>query len=386
MQRIYHLSHAPISFLFRPSSRDFVVRENALYHASGSGEHLYLFVRKKNLSTFDMIAILSRILGIKASNIGYAGLKDKWATTYQYISIPKEAEPKLSANLTNLEEHNIKILSSNAHTNKLRIGHLASNTFFVRLKKVQPLHAQKLLNALKLIDKEGLPNYFGKQRFGTNGDNYKEGEQILESYLTVRNKRISQFLRSSLQSYLFNLWLAKRIQLSKIIQSFSPQEIKHIPEFHALDLEQDMIKALKAQEHFFKLFSGDVALHYPYGRAFVCEDLAQESSRFAQRHIAPAGALSGRKLFATQGIAHKIEEPFLDSRFHESGSRRYAWIWPSGIECSYKQEEAHFDLHFTLPKSSYASVFVEALQNEPRDFLGYDSHSKQSKARKKNPD
>ncbi|WP_066387800.1 tRNA pseudouridine(13) synthase TruD [Helicobacter himalayensis] len=361
---MYHLTHTPISFVFSSNARDFVVRENALYEPSGRGEHLYIFVRKKNLSTFALVNIFSQILGVKAQNIGYAGLKDKYATTYQFLSIPRNKERALSENLVRLEEQNIKILSVNAHENKLRTGHLKSNTFFMRLKKVTPLHAQKLCNVLSTLTKEGIPNYFGAQRFGKNGDNHKEGEQILENLLHFRNKKIEKFLRSSFQSYLFNLWLQKRVRLSKYIESFSVKELLEIEELRALGLGKNALDSLKTQTQFFKLFSGDVAMHYPYGKVFVCGDLRAECERFVNRLISPAGALSGKKLFKSKDVAHMIEEPFLDSRFSDCGSRRYAWVWAEGIEFNYKKEEAQFDLHFTLPKGSYATTFLEAVKNE----------------------
>ncbi|WP_457597494.1 tRNA pseudouridine(13) synthase TruD, partial [Hydrogenimonas sp.] len=48
------------------------------------------------------------------------------------------------------------------------------------------------------------------------------------------------------------------------------------------------------------------------------------------------------------------------------GSRRYAWVWPTDIEGRYKKEEWHYELHFTLPKGSYATVLIEMLGN--REF------------------
>jgi tRNA pseudouridine13 synthase len=89
MERQYYLPHSPIEFHFRQSARDFVVDEIPLYPFSGEGEHLVLHVRKKNLSTWQMVDIFSNHLGIKGRDIGYAGLKDKNAQTKQYISLPR---------------------------------------------------------------------------------------------------------------------------------------------------------------------------------------------------------------------------------------------------------------------------------------------------------
>jgi tRNA pseudouridine13 synthase len=72
MDRFYSLGHSSIDFHFKQSARDFVVEEIPLYEFSGEGEHLVMFVRKKNLSTIEMIGVLCRYLGIKNKDIGYA--------------------------------------------------------------------------------------------------------------------------------------------------------------------------------------------------------------------------------------------------------------------------------------------------------------------------
>jgi tRNA pseudouridine13 synthase len=119
---------------------DFVVEEIPLYEFSGEGEHLVLFVRKKNMSTLELVSAIAKYLKIKNKDIGYAGLKDKHAMTKQYISLHKKHE----ADLGNFNHENVKILSKTYHNNKIRIGHLQGNRFFIKLKKVNPTSAQKI--------------------------------------------------------------------------------------------------------------------------------------------------------------------------------------------------------------------------------------------------
>lgn len=358
-RRLYHLNHAPVSFVFTPSHRDFIVKEIPLYEASQSGEHLMLYVRKKNLSTFELVKILSNSLGIKNKQIGYAGLKDKAPTTYQYLTIPKTCEQSLSCALPILEDKNIKILDIKAHCNKLKIGHLKGNEFFVRLKKVSPLESQKIQNVLQAIDKGGFPNYFGTQRFGNDGNNFLQAKSIKNP----RDKTLTRFLRSSLQSHLFNAWLYKRVELSKIFENFSVKELAKIPEIASLGLQSQALHDLHNQAHFFRIFAGDVAKHYPQGKLFHIQHTQDESTRFLQRDIVPTGALSGIKLFSAQDIAHKIELPFLDSAITENGSRRYAWVFLENLKIEYKPQVAQMELSFYLPKGSYATVLLEALKN-----------------------
>lgn len=369
MHKLFHLTHAPIECYFRPSARDFVVREIPLYEASGAGEHLLVFVRKKDLSTFEMVDIISNVLGVKSAQIGYAGLKDKHATTYQYLSIPRIFESSLSAHSTTLQERGIKVLECKPHANKLRVGHLKGNSFFMRLKKLTPTNATKAINALEILKYSGFANYFGDQRFGRDGQNYHEGEKILENLRTTRNKKIARFLLSAFQSHLFNQWLTERMRLNKMIESCTPKELAgNARGYGVLDSilrDEALLCELKEQRQFFKLLRGDVALHYPYGKSFLIDDVSSEVERFNARQIAPSGALYGKKLFSAQGVALEIERAFVDLRLREVGSRRYAWVWADDVAYTYKPDVAQMELTFSLPKGSYATIFLETLKNTP---------------------
>ncbi|NLE77558.1 MAG: tRNA pseudouridine(13) synthase TruD, partial [Chloroflexi bacterium] len=66
---------------------DFQVEEIPLYQPSGLGEHTYLWVEKRGLSTFRAVEILARSLRVAPQRIGYAGMKDAQALTWQMISV-----------------------------------------------------------------------------------------------------------------------------------------------------------------------------------------------------------------------------------------------------------------------------------------------------------
>ncbi|MDD5401626.1 MAG: tRNA pseudouridine(13) synthase TruD, partial [Sulfurimonas sp.] len=86
MNREYLQSTQDINFKFYQNERDFVVDEVPLAGFLGRGNYLILHVSKVELTTWDMIAIFAEFLAIPAEKIGYAGLKDKHATTSQYLS------------------------------------------------------------------------------------------------------------------------------------------------------------------------------------------------------------------------------------------------------------------------------------------------------------
>ncbi|EAH8300110.1 tRNA pseudouridine(13) synthase TruD [Campylobacter fetus] len=360
-------THSPINAHFSKNASDFVVRENPLYSFSGSGEHLVVEIQKKGMTTSEALTVLSRQSRAKMRDFGYAGLKDKEGMTTQFISMPAKFENEISK----FSYENLKILSITKHNNKIRIGHLKSNSFFIRLKKVLGSEALKLKEALKTIDKNGYPNYFGYQRFGRFGDNANSGFEILNSALNgdksmfkKANPKLRDFLISAYQSDLFNKWLSKRVEISRFSEDFSARELEDIYKF-----DKTTIKNLKSQKQFFKLFQGEVLGHYPFGKVFLCEDLEAEVAKFGARDRTSCGLIIGSKAYESTGVAKSLEdEIFRDAyKFSSfvSGSRRFAWMWIDNLEYKYNEESAQFSISFALQKGSYATVVL-------REILGRD--------------
>lgn len=350
-EKQFFLNHSPIDVYFRQSKDDFVVTEIPLYEFSGEGEHMVLTMRKKDLSTWDAVQIISDTIGCKSRDIGYAGLKDKNAMTIQCISMPKTFEEKIR----NFDHPQIKFLKIEYHNNKVRVGHLKGNRFFIRLKRVLERDHMKLQNILDLIEKYGMPNYFGVQRFGIDGDNYLKGKQICDGTLKVANSKLSQMYLNAYQSISFNEWLSKRIELSKLIEAFEPKEITD-----RVGIDVATLKELKAQKHPFKVLEGDVMEHYPYGKIFHAEDVDSEAEKFFLKDRVPTGLLAGKKAKLAIGLAKKFEEEF-DKKTIVDGTRRYAWVFPSEIKSKYDDEKNHFEVEFVLPKGSYATELIREL-------------------------
>ena len=359
LNRLFAYSHSPIEVHFSKNSKDFVVSEIPLYEFKGEGEHLILHVRKKDMTTWEMLKAFSEQTGVKVKEFGYAGLKDKEGMTVQYISLPKKKEKEID----NFHHDKIKILDRKYHTNKLKIGHLKGNNFFIRLKKTNKADAKKIKNILSIFEKEGIANYFGYQRFGKEKNNFLTGREILEGKRRERNKKMRNFYISAYQSHLFNLWLSRRVEINKFFASFNEKELENV-----FDFNKDTIKQIKRQKSFCKLLPGDVLHHYPYGRVFLCNDTEEESERFMQKEITLTGVLPGKKAVRAEGLAAEIEknffgecEEYLDKM---QGGRRFAWIWPQNIKSVYKEENAWFEFSFDLPKGSYATVLLEELTHK----------------------
>ena len=358
---LYALTHAPIEAYFSKNSDDFVVREIPLYEFSGDGEHLIVEISKKDMTTSDALHVLSEVTGAKMRDFGYAGLKDKQGMTTQFISMPR----KFESNLANFSHEKMKILSLNVHKNKLRIGHLKGNSFFIRLKKVLPSNAKKLEQAFISIDKMGYANYFGYQRFGKFGDNAETGLELLKNGTIngkkSKNVKLNDFLISAYQSDLFNRWLSKRVEISRFAQDFSLAELAQIYPY----LGGENLKNLKSQKRFFKLIEGEVLGHYPHGKCFLCEDLDAEGARFDARDITSCGLIAGAKAYEAQGAARMVEDQIFaqanEYKAKMTGSRRFAWCYLEDASYKYNEEKAHFTINFTLQKGSYATVVLEEI-------------------------
>ena len=337
----YHLTHAPVTFYFKHSPRDFVVDEIPLYDFSGEGEHLVLKIRKKSLSTWEMLSKIANALDMKIRDIGYAGLKDKHAMTTQYISLHKKYEEAVD----NLSIDGIKVLEKHYHNNKIRTGHLKGNRFFIRLKKVTPADAKKIEQALKNLKKQGMPNYFGFQRFGNDNDNHITGKAICEGKHKERNKKLQTLFISAYQSDLFNKWLDARLEY----------------------VEQARLNGSDSEIYGTSplgLVRGDVAMHYPQARAFKVDEPEVDVERIESKSIVISGLLAGKKSIRAEGLAAEIESPF-DAETGVNGARRLAWIYPEDIESHYRSTDGWMELHFTLQKGSYATVLIEQIAKQP---------------------
>jgi tRNA pseudouridine13 synthase len=156
---------------------DFLVEEIPLTEPCGSGEHIWMLVEKRDLSTLHMVRLLARHFGRPMRDLGWAGLKDKRAITRQVISV--RAPGRKPEDFPQLQHEQIAILWVDLHDRKLRRGHLKGNRFSIRIRDVQPtgtLRAQQILHTLR---RTGLPGAIGHQRFGLTGMNHMVGRALL---------------------------------------------------------------------------------------------------------------------------------------------------------------------------------------------------------------
>ncbi len=193
---------------FRTKPEDFYVDEALGFELEGSGEHVFLRIEKTGDNTTWVAGQIARLAAVEKNSVGYAGLKDRHAVTRQWFSVylPKGDEPDWSL----LEGDSIKLLDVQRHTRKLRRGDHQLNHFVIRLRGVTGDKAT-LDTRLKYIATEGVPNYFGLQRFGIDGGNLQQAHDLLVNGKRIKNRQQRGMMLSAARSYLFNLVLSDRI-------------------------------------------------------------------------------------------------------------------------------------------------------------------------------
>jgi tRNA pseudouridine13 synthase len=192
-------------------NEDFIVTELPLQLPGGEGEHLWLDVEKNGANTAFVAQQLAAAAGVSERDVGYAGLKDRYAVTRQWFSIylptGKAGE---TPDLTALQHPEFKVLSQSRHVKKLRPGDLQGNRFRILLRDVAGERAAIEAN-LTAVAAQGVPNYFGAQRFGFDGGNVEQGRAMLAREIRVRNPKKKGIYLSAVRSFVFNEVLARRI-------------------------------------------------------------------------------------------------------------------------------------------------------------------------------
>ncbi len=329
-----------IGGVLKQQPEDFLVEEIPAYAPCGDGEHLFLWIEKRCLTTDALTQHLARTLGVAKRDIGVAGLKDRQAITRQHVSVPASCEARLESVATDF----IRILNAQRHTNKLRTGHTAGNRFSILIRDVTaPEHAAPILARLRA---SGFSNYFGPQRFGRDNQTAEQGFELLAGQRQPRDfppatrRYLLRLSLSAAQSDLFNQALARRIGDGLLHTALA----------------------------------GDVMQKVATGGLFHVEDVAAEQERLDAGETVPTGPMFGPKMKQPTGEPAALELRLLQERglslddfatFGKiaAGTRRAFLVRPG--EFSTETTERGVLCQFTLPPGSYATVLLrEVMKND----------------------
>lgn len=325
---------------------DFQVEEIPAYQPCGTGEFLFLWVEKRGMGAEFMVRQIARQLDLRPGDIGTAGLKDRHALTRQWVSIPSVEPEKLSR----LESEELRILQVSRHGNKLRPGHLHGNRFHILIRDPRPDAVQTVEPIVDRLRQLGMPNFYGEQRFGREGETLQLGLALLRGEtdprtsrrIDVRNRFLRKLALSAAQSALFNHYLRLRMADGLLHQ----------------------------------VLPGDVMAKRPAGGLFVAQDLPTEQARFDRREIVPAGPMYGRKMFAAAELAAAREAAALAeaglavqsfSGFGKllEGTRRPNLVFFQDLTAV--SAPAGVELQFSLPAGSYATILLREIMKNNFD-------------------
>ena len=373
---------------------DFQVDEIPSYLPCGSGEHCYLTIEKRGITTLEAINRIARALKVAERDIGYAGMKDAAGVTRQTISIQKITPEKAYA----LKLEGIRVVSAERHTNKLKLGHLRGNCFRIVIRGVSDAAAERIPAILDILGTRGVPNYFGYQRYGVQGNSHLIGmamlrrewrecvEQLIGDPDSVRDKEWSAAIIAYQQGDpgealrlfprhcrserdLLQRLAARPGDYEKAFSTVHPRLKKlYLSAVQSFLFDQAVARRI---EHIDELMTGDLAWKHVNGACFLVGDAALEQERVTAFEISASGPMFGCKMKRPDDAAWEIENEILVragvelSQFdmpgglRMEGERRPLRVPPGDLLWSVDGDTV--TVEFTLPKGSYATSLLREL-------------------------
>ncbi len=188
---------------------DFIVDEALGFELSGEGEHVFLQIEKRGENSEGVAQRLARYAGVPKVAVGYAGMKDRNARTTQWFSV--QLPGREAPDWRGIENETVRVLVSCRHNRKLKKGALTGNRFRIMVRRLTACH-ETLLQRLNSVAEQGVPNYFGPQRFGRDGQNISKAIALFQGQ-RVRDRHRRGLYLSAARSYLFNRILSERVAL-----------------------------------------------------------------------------------------------------------------------------------------------------------------------------
>ncbi|HEU4728002.1 MAG TPA: tRNA pseudouridine(13) synthase TruD [Kofleriaceae bacterium] len=330
----------------RTSEEDFVVDEQLPYSPSGAGDHVFVRIEKRGLTSPAAAQLLARALGVRERDIGIAGMKDRRAVTRQWMSLPPPVTPEQVRAITLPD---LRVLEAHRHAHKLRTGHVRANRFVLRVRGAPPDAAERARAILDALARPpGAPNWYGEQRFGKHGDNAARGMALVTGAsgdgAGRRDRRLDRLMVSALQSQLFNDWLEARL----------------------------------ADGLYHTVIAGDL-LHKRGGGLFVCDDPATDAARLLAGELVVTGPMFGERMRqppdgspAAEREAQILARHGLDRaafagvRAIAEGTRRDATIEVDGATVV-AVDGSTLEIAFTLPGGAYATVVMREIMKDPAE-------------------
>jgi tRNA pseudouridine13 synthase len=142
---------------------DFQVEELTRVTPRDRGPFAFYRLEKSGWTTPDALAAIRRRWQIAPQRIGYGGLKDRHAATVQYLTIHQGPRRGLNHHAVTLQ-----YLGQVEHPYSSR--DILANRFGITLRDLDLGAAERAAAEALVVARDGVPNYFDDQRFGSVGD------------------------------------------------------------------------------------------------------------------------------------------------------------------------------------------------------------------------
>jgi len=387
--------------VFKAHLDDFEVDEMPAYEPCGEGDHTYLRIEKRGLSTARAVREIARALGVRPRDVGVAGLKDAGGVTRQTLSL-EHADPERVAALS---LPRVRVVEVSRHRNKIRTGHLRGNRFRLKLREVGSEHFEAAAEALERLASGGAPNYFGPQRFGLRGDTWVVGRALLKGDFAQAVAIIAGLPGSEDSGRVLEAreafddgrygdaaaaWprgfaepaavcraMARGASERDAVMGLDRRSLGlYVSAFQSYLFNEVLASRIRS---FGRILDGDIAFKHENGAVFLVEDAAAEQGRADRFEISPTGPLFGRRARTPTGEPGEIEAKLLEregldpSDFPKSGplrcpgGRRPLRFRPGDSSIG-RGEDEHgpcMELSFTLPPGAYATVLLREICGDP---------------------
>jgi tRNA pseudouridine13 synthase len=380
--------------VIKESPDDFIVTEIPAYEPCGSGEHLYLTIEKRGITTLEAIRRISRELKVSERDVGYAGMKDAVGVARQTLSVQRvKAEDALA-----LELDGVRVISATRHSNKLKLGHLKGNHFKIVVRGVATNAATSAQSVLLVLQRRGVPNYFGYQRYGALGNSHLIGAAMLRSDWqgavdclmgepdAVRDSE----WRSAIYAYqqgdlaealrcmprhcrserdVLQRLVARPDALEKAFSVIHPRLKKLYLSAYQSYLFDKVVELRLASLD--RIMAGDLAWKHLNGACFLVEAVEEEAHRADCFEISASGPMFGSSMKQPGGAVLAMEQRILEdegvqgdafdmgSGLRMEGERRPIRV-PLGDSTCLVEGDV-LQLEFSLPKGSYATSVVREI-------------------------
>jgi tRNA pseudouridine13 synthase len=160
-------------------AEDFQVEELPLVEAGARGRFVFYRLTKRGMGTLEAVEAICRRWNLSGRRVSYGGLKDRHALTTQYLTIVDG--PQRALHETSFDLEPLGRLERPYGPAQFR-----GNRFVVVIRDLGEPATERALAALAALPRDGLPNYFDDQRFGSVG---ASGEFIAHAWLTGNAER-----------------------------------------------------------------------------------------------------------------------------------------------------------------------------------------------------